>query len=250
MSKELTIKRRDIQEWTGQPCPELVARSLLDSGKNSREPLGLIAEVWPSLAAILQNAPIEVMEKWDGGAWRPFVASAGCRQPHLTYRLHPDVTVVGDTITCVVPVNPTDDEKRGFIEMVIKRHRLRNVGTVALDTMYGMMVRVAQRASGDDKDGGYEFAEVKRSALMNRWAFSWQDGLWGLTTAPDHGSICTKVKDASGQIGYVVSWPPQRDEVGVRWAFPSVEAVVEYGEPTVRLDGDVSPKNVVFKKGD
>lgn len=97
----------------------------------------------------------------------------------------------------------------------------------------------------------YEFVPCEllpKDAPRKRWRLL-GDGYWGetLRSGPDlDGYICTKVEDVNEQVGYIVSWPPQRDYNGVQWAYATLRQFVGGFKPTITLDGEVTPKRVVF----
>ena len=97
MSKELKLS--EIRKWRSLPTLTIGdGKLLIELAQTVDHPLGLIDD---DVQAILQNAPGECVEQLFGGTetdwaqpgWKP-----GERPLYLTYRLHPDVTVVDDTV--------------------------------------------------------------------------------------------------------------------------------------------------------
>ena len=96
------IKLSDVRKWTGKSeQTEPVCRRWIDVAVGIDTPLGLVAKQrYPAVAAILQNAPSECVQVWDGFDWHGGVANTpGSRAKELAYRLHPDCELVDDTVS-------------------------------------------------------------------------------------------------------------------------------------------------------
>jgi len=93
MSKQITLS--NVREWTENADLTInQARGVIAGQPELMPPLGLLADCYPWLTAILQNAPDECVQCFmDKGWYTPSVM----RSPHYTYRLHPDVELIDDT---------------------------------------------------------------------------------------------------------------------------------------------------------
>jgi len=96
MSEQITLS--DVREWTDGRVGRIeTALDCIMACKENERPLGLIQHLC-NMYAILQKAPIECVQELDNEGWRETTSLAGCRPLRYTYRLHPDIELVDDTV--------------------------------------------------------------------------------------------------------------------------------------------------------
>ena len=91
------LELSDMREWLNEPDMILErAKELVAFGKNIEIPLGLLKDLYPKLARLIESVPQDCREWYDGEQWQD---EAALRQysTHLTVRLAPDVEVIDDT---------------------------------------------------------------------------------------------------------------------------------------------------------